>query len=54
MPDPIVTIDLKTISNSLQDDKNYYGKKGKQYLSNSDISVLLNDPKNSYCPLEDI
>ena len=53
MPDPIVTIDLKTISNSLQDDKNYYGKKGKQYLSNSDISVLLNDPKNFKKPQED-
>ena len=53
MPDPIVTIDLKTISNSLQDDKNYYGKKGQEYLSNSDISVLLNDPKNFRKPQED-
>ena len=30
----------------LKDDKHYYGKFGKQYLSNSDIITLLNDPKN--------
>lgn len=28
----------------LRDDKNYYGKFGKQYLSNSDISTLLTNP----------
>ena len=28
----------------LRDDENYYGKFGKQYLSNSDISTLLTNP----------
>ena len=30
----------------LKDDTKYYGDFGKQYLSNSDIITLLNDPKN--------
>ena len=30
----------------LKDDSHYYGKFGKQFLSNSDIITLLNDPKN--------
>jgi|TARA_R110002012_G_scaffold303523_2_gene505323 hypothetical protein len=30
----------------LKEDSHYYGKFGKQYLSNSDIITLLNDPKN--------
>lgn len=29
----------------LRDDENYYGKFGKQYLSNSDIGTLLSNPK---------
>ena len=28
----------------LENDSDYYGEFGKQYLSNSDISVLLNNP----------
>ena len=28
----------------LRDDNHYYGDYGKQYLSNSDISVLLSNP----------
>ena len=28
----------------LRNDENYYGKFGKQYLSNSDISTLLTNP----------
>ena len=28
----------------LRNDEDYYGKFGKQYLSNSDISALLNNP----------
>lgn len=31
---------------SLKDDANYYGEFGNQYLSNSDISVLLSNPLN--------
>jgi hypothetical protein len=30
----------------LKDDEHYYGKFGNQYLSNSDISVLLSNPLN--------
>ncbi len=30
----------------LIDDKHYYGEIGKQYLSNSDIGTLLNNPKD--------
>lgn len=34
----------KTILNKLKDDDLYYGSYGQQFLSNSDISVLLKDP----------
>ena len=34
------------ILKKLEDDEHYYGKFGQQYLSNSDIITLLNDPKN--------
>jgi hypothetical protein len=37
-------MDKQEILNKLRDDKNYYGEFGKQYLSNSDISALLNNP----------
>ena len=32
------------IIKKLKEDKHYYGKFGKQYLSNSDISTLLTNP----------
>jgi hypothetical protein len=31
---------------SLRNDVNYYGEVGKKYLSNSDIGILLRDPKS--------
>ena len=34
----------KAILKKLKDDNNYYGDFGKKYLSNSDISTLLNNP----------
>ena len=34
----------KEIIDKLRDDNHYYGKFGKQYLSNSDISTLLTNP----------
>tara|TARA_R110000744_G_scaffold322104_2_gene428108 strand:+ start:299 stop:1030 length:732 start_codon:yes stop_codon:yes gene_type:complete len=37
-------MDKKQIIESLREDENYYGKFGKQYLSNSDISTLLKNP----------
>jgi len=37
-------MDKKEVLNKLRDDENYYGEFGKQYLSNSDISALLNNP----------
>ena len=30
--------------NKLREDEHYYGKFGKQFLSNSDISTLLTNP----------
>ena len=35
----------KEIINKLKQDEHYYGDYGKQFLSNSDISVLLKNPK---------
>ena len=37
-------MDNKEILEKLRDDEHYYGDFGKQYLSNSDISSLLNNP----------
>ena len=37
-------MDNKQIIEKLRDDEHYYGDFGKQYLSNSDISALLNNP----------
>ena len=34
----------REIIEKLRDDEHYYGVFGKQYLSNSDIGTLLNDP----------
>lgn len=37
----------------LRDDREYYGGVGKNYLSNSDIGTLLNNPKEFGIPRED-
>ena len=37
-------MDKKEIIERLRNDEDYYGEFGKQYLSNSDISSLLNNP----------
>ena len=37
---------MKDILEKLKDDDHYYGEFGQQYLSNSDIITLLNDPKS--------
>jgi hypothetical protein len=37
----------------LRNDEQYYGSFGKQYLSNSDIGTLLNDPTNFRKPQND-
>ena len=37
-------MDKKNIITKLKDDTHYYGDFGKKYLSNSDISTLLNNP----------
>jgi len=36
---------MSSIINELRDDKNYYGSLGKSYLSNSDIGILLTNPR---------
>ena len=38
--------------NKLREDKHYYGKFGKQFLSNSDISTLLTNPLALGTPME--
>ena len=37
----------------LRDDKEYYSGIGKNYLSNSDIDALLNNPRDFGKPRED-
>ena len=39
------------ILKELEDDEKYYGAFGRQYLSNSDIRALLNDPLNFKKPI---
>lgn len=41
---------MKEIYDKLRDDENYYGDFGKQFLSNSDISTLLKNPKDLHKP----
>ena len=43
---------LEQIVQKLKNDEDYYGEFGHQYLSNSDISVLLNNPLNFKKPSE--
>jgi hypothetical protein len=43
----------ETILEALKDDKEYYSGIGKNYLSNSDIGVLLSNPKEFGKPRED-
>ena len=40
----------KEIYHKLRDDEHYYGEFGKQFLSNSDISTLLKNPKDLHKP----
>ena len=37
-------MDKKQTIDKLREDEHYYGKFGKQYLSNSDIGTLLKNP----------
>jgi hypothetical protein len=43
---------MDSVLQKLKDDNHYYGDFGKQYLSNSDIITLLNDPKSFRKPKE--
>ena len=44
---------MQDIINQLKDDYEYYNGMGKYYLSNSDIGVLLTNPKNFRVQRED-
>jgi len=44
---------MSDIIEQLRDDANYYGKVGRQFLSNSDIKVLLDDPSKFGVPTPD-
>jgi hypothetical protein len=50
----LVRLELEKCTNlhKLKDDKLYYGEFGKQWLSNSDIYTLLNDPLSFRLPKE--
>ena len=39
------------IIDKLRDDDHYYGDFGKQYLSNSNIKILLSNPENLHKPI---
>jgi len=41
---------MKEIYDKLREDKHYYGEYGRQFLSNSDISTLLKNPKDLHKP----
>ena len=41
---------MKEVYDKLREDEHYYGEFGKQFLSNSDISVLLKNPKDLHKP----
>ena len=46
-------INTKDILSKLENDDNYYGKFGRQFLSNSDIKTLLSGkPEDLYKPTE--
>ena len=47
-------MDTKAILKKLEEDEHYYGKFGKQYLSNSDISTLLKNPLALHTPQKSI
>ena len=36
---------MNNIIDLLRDDNNYYGDRGRKYMSNSDIGTLLSNPK---------
>ena len=42
---------MKEIYEKLRNDEHYYGDYGKQFLSNSDISTLLKNPRDLHKPL---
>lgn len=44
-------MNINKILKNLEDDEKYYGDYGKQFLSNSDIKALLNDPLNFKKPI---
>jgi len=45
---------MLNILKKLEEDKHYYGEFGQQYLSNSDIITLLNDPKSFRQPKDSL
>jgi len=44
---------MKSILKKLQDDKHYYGAYGRKYLSNSNIGLLLTNPRDFGKPQEE-
>ena len=44
---------IESVIEKLRDDESYYGEYGRQYMSNSDIKVLLDDPSMFGVPTPD-
>jgi len=44
---------IENVIEKLRDDESYYGEFGRQYMSNSDIKVLLDDPSKFGVPTPD-
>ena len=42
----------KEILDKLEEDEHYYGEFGQKFLSNSNISTLLNNPEDLYKPTD--
>lgn len=45
---------MKSILKKLQDDRHYYGAYGRKFLSNSNVGVLLNNPREFGRPQQEI
>lgn len=44
---------MEKIISELKNDENYYGELGRQFISNSDIDTLINNPEGYGTPTED-
>lgn len=53
MEKAIINFDKQTALSMLSNDEHYYGEYGRQFLSNSDVGTLINNPRGFLEPRED-